>query len=110
MSDNGRPEIEFEEGSGNVFADLGLPDAEELFSRARLGFHVYEILKNEHFKLSEIASLLGIDRIDASHLMNGHFNRFDTDRLIDFLNRLDRKVTFRISPREPDEPSRKVGL
>ena len=48
-------EIEFEEGSGNVFADLGLEDADELFARAQLGFHVYKILKDKGLKQREIA-------------------------------------------------------
>ena len=38
---NEQPDIEFEEGSGNVFADLGLEDADELFTRAQIGFHIY---------------------------------------------------------------------
>ena len=37
----------FEEGSGNVFADLGLTDADELFARAKLGFHVYKLLEDK---------------------------------------------------------------
>jgi predicted XRE-type DNA-binding protein len=50
----------FEEGSGNVFADLGLDDADELFARAKLGFHVYELLKSRGLKQREMAALLGI--------------------------------------------------
>jgi predicted XRE-type DNA-binding protein len=52
--------IEREEGSGNMFADLGLPDADELLSRAKLGFHVHELLKERQLKQREIANLLGI--------------------------------------------------
>ena len=37
--------IEYEESSGNVFADIGLEDADELFTRAQIGFHVYTLLK-----------------------------------------------------------------
>ena len=44
MSKSKHASIEFEESSGNVFADLGLEDADELFTRSRLGFHVYKIL------------------------------------------------------------------
>lgn len=80
----------FEEGSGNVYADLGMEDADELFARARLGYCVYKILETQKLKQREIAALLGISQPDVSHLMNGHFSRFTTDKLLDFLKRLNR--------------------
>jgi predicted XRE-type DNA-binding protein len=110
MKNDDRPESEFEEGSGNVFADLGLADADELLARAKIGFHVYKIVKDKELTQREIASRLGIKQPEVSHLMNGHFNRFTTDKLLDFLNRLDRKVTIRISPRQPGEPYQEVGF
>ena len=110
MSKAKRAGIEYEESSGNVFADLGLEDADELFTRSRLGFHVYKILADHQLKQREIATLLGIKQPEVSHLMNGHFSRFTTDKLLDFLKRLDRKVTIRISPHKPGEPYQEVGF
>ncbi|MBI3247029.1 MAG: XRE family transcriptional regulator [Deltaproteobacteria bacterium] len=110
MSKKNQRHIEGEEGSGNVFTDLGLADADELFTRAQMGFHVYTILKDKKLKQREISSLLGIAQPDVSHLMNGHFSRFTTDKLLDFLKRLDRKVTIRISPHKPGEPYQEVGF
>ena len=110
MKSKNPAEGEFEEGSGNVFADLGLADADELYARSQIGFHVYTILKDEKLKQREIVSLLGIPRPEVSHLMNGHFSRFSPDKLLEFLKRLDRKVTIRISPRKPGEPYQKVEL
>jgi predicted XRE-type DNA-binding protein len=101
---------QFEEGSGNVFADLGLEDSDELFARAKIGFHVYQILKAKKLAQREIASLLGIKQPEVSHLMNGHFSRFTTDKLLEFLKRLERKVTIRISPHKPGEPYQEVGF
>ena len=98
----------FEEGSGNVFADLGLADADELYTRSKIGFHVHKILNDEKLKQREIVSLLGIPQPEVSHLMNGHFSRFSTDKLLEFLKRLDRKVTIRISPHKPGEPYQEV--
>jgi predicted XRE-type DNA-binding protein len=77
--------IEFEEGSGNVFADLGMEDAEERLVRAQLGFHVVTLLKNRDLKQKDAAALLDISQPGVSHLMNGHFSRFTTDKLFDFL-------------------------
>jgi predicted XRE-type DNA-binding protein len=100
----------FEEGSGNVFADLGLEDSDELFARAKIGFHVYQILKKKNLAQREIATLLGIKQPEVSHLMNGHFSRFTTDKLLDFLRRLEREVTIRISPHKPGEPYQEIAF
>ncbi len=110
MSNKDQTNIEYEEGSGNVFADLGLQDADELFARSRLGFHVYDIVRNKRLKQREIANLLGIAQSDVSHLMNGHFSRFTIDKLLDFLKRLERKVTIKISPHRQGEPYQEISL
>ena len=78
---------ENEEGSGKVFVDLGFEDADEWHSRAQLGFHVYQILTGKKLKHREIVTLLAIKQPEVLHLMNGHFNRFTTDKLLGYLNR-----------------------
>ena len=93
MSRKRRKSTRVEVGSGNVFADLGLKDADQLLGRSQIGFHVFKILEQKRLKQREIASILRIAQSDLSHLMNGHFSRFTTDKLLDFLWRLDRKVT-----------------
>jgi predicted XRE-type DNA-binding protein len=101
--------IEFEESSGNVFADLGLEDANELQTRSEIGYHVFAILKERNLKQREIAILLGIKQVEVSHLMNGHFSRFSTDKLLEFLKRLNQKVTIQISPHKKGEPYQEVA-
>ena len=108
MGTKKRKTIKFEEGSGNVFADLGLKDASQLLARAQIGYHVFKILKEEELKQREIAGTLGIAQPDVSHLMNGHFSRFTTDKLLDFLKRLNRKVTIEVSRRHKGEPYQQV--
>ena len=108
MSTKRRKPIEFEVGSGNVFKDLGLQDADQLLARAQIGFHVYKILEGKQLKQREIAGVLGIAQPDVSHLMNGHFSRFTTDKLLDFLKRLGRKVTIEVSRHHKGEPYQQV--
>ncbi|MBA3492588.1 MAG: XRE family transcriptional regulator [Gammaproteobacteria bacterium] len=110
MAKRKKEEAGFEEGSGNVFADLGLRDADDLFARAQLGFHVYKILGERKLKQREMASILGIAQPDVSHLMNGHYGRFTTDKLLEFLRRLNQKVTIQISPHRAGEPYQEVGF
>ena len=50
----------FEESSGNVFSDLGLKDADELFMRGKIGIKIISILKKRNLKHREISQLLGI--------------------------------------------------
>jgi predicted XRE-type DNA-binding protein len=51
-------------------------------ARSQIGFHVFKILEEKKLKQSEIAGILGIAESDVSHLMNGHFSRFTTDKLL----------------------------
>lgn len=74
-----RSTIEAEDGSGNVFADLGLKDSDELLTRAQIGFCVYKIIKAKKLTQREIARLLGIAQPEVRHLMNGHYSTFTTD-------------------------------
>jgi predicted XRE-type DNA-binding protein len=87
----------FERGSGNVYADLGLEDADELFARAQIGFQVWKILKDRNLKQREIGDLLGIKQPEVSHLMNGEFSRFSEGKLLNFLKRLNREVIIQIN-------------
>ena len=108
MNTRGRKSTKVQLGSGNVFADLGLKDADQLMARSQIGFHVFKILEARKLKQREIASILGIAQSDVSHLMNGHFSRFTTDKLLDFLRRLGRKVTIEVSPHHKGEPYQEV--
>lgn len=100
--------IEFEESSGNIFADLGLADADELYARSMLGIYVLQLLKKRNIKQREMADILGIKQPDVSHIMNGHFSRFTTDKLLEFLKRLNQKVTIQVSRRHKGEPYQQV--
>jgi predicted XRE-type DNA-binding protein len=102
--------IDYEMGSGNVFADMELDDAEELLTRAQLGYTVRMILSKKKLRQREIATLLGIDQAEVSKLMNGQYHLFSEGRLFGFLNRLNKKVTVRITPRRRGESPQEVVL
>ena len=99
---------DYEVGSGNVFADLELDDADELLTRAQLGHTVRMILTKKKLKQREIAALLGIDQAEVSKLMNGQYHLFAEGRLFGFLNKLNKKVTVRITPRRRGESLQEV--
>ncbi|MBE9120823.1 XRE family transcriptional regulator [Tychonema sp. LEGE 07199] len=87
------PEPICEESSGNVFADLGLEDADELFARGKIGIQLIRILKQRNLKEREVRQLIGIPQPEVSHLMNGEFQRFSEGQLRIFLKRLDTEIT-----------------
>ena len=95
--------VEFVESSGNVFADMGLEDASELLTRAKLGTAVRRILEHRCLKQQEIAELLKIKQPEVSNIMKGKYHLFSSDRLFGFLNRLERKVTIQISTHHAGE-------
>jgi predicted XRE-type DNA-binding protein len=85
-------EIEVEESSGNVFADLDLPDADELYAKAQIVYRICEILEERKLTQAKAAALLEIDQPKISALMRGKLSGFSTDRLFRFLNALDRDI------------------
>ena len=103
-------QIEFELGSDNIFADLGFGNAEELYTRGLIGCHVVKLLNEKNMKQRELAELLNVKQAEISHLLNGHFDRFTTDKLLDFLKRLEHKVTIQISPHRQGEPFQQVAF
>jgi predicted XRE-type DNA-binding protein len=82
----------FEESSGNVFTDLGLSSADELFKRGKIGIQILRILKQRHLKQGEIGEILGIPQPEVCDLMKGEFQRFSEDKLLIFLKRLDTEI------------------
>ncbi len=101
--------IEFEKSSGNVFADLGLKDADILLMRAELGSQILKILKNRGLKKQkDVQEVLEIGQAEVSHLMNARFHRFSEARLMSFLNKLDQKVTVKVRPRRRGEKPQEV--
>lgn len=83
-------------------------EADELFTRAQIGFHVFTLMKQRKLKQREIGRLLSIAQPEVSHLMNGHYSRFTADKLLDFLRRLYQTVTIHIRPHRPGKPYQEV--
>lgn len=95
-----------EESSGNVFADLGLPDAEELLLKAKLVSKIAQLIEEKGLTQLQAAERMGLDQPKVSHLLRGKLSGFSADRLLTILNRLGHSVEVRISPKErPPEKS-----
>jgi predicted XRE-type DNA-binding protein len=78
--------------SGNVFADLGLRDAGEKQTKVRLAVAIQQIIQTRHLSQTAAARLLDINQPKISALVNYHLDGFSVERLLHFLNALDRDV------------------
>lgn len=81
-----------EPSSGNVFADLGLPDAPEKQTKVRLAVAIKQILQARRLSQTAAARLLQINQPKISALVNYRLEGFSVERLMHFLNALDRDV------------------
>ena len=74
--------------SGNVFADLGLPGAEDRLLKAQLALKIQQLIDQKGMTQDEFAFLLGLDQPRVSNLMRGQLAGFSVERLFTILNRL----------------------
>ncbi len=94
--------VSVEESSGNVFADLGLKNPEELLAKAQLVQRIADIIAERKLTQARAAKLLGVDQPKVSALLRGKLEGFSTDRLFRFLNALGRDVEIIIRPARHD--------
>ena len=81
-------EIKVQKSSGNVFADLGLANPDELLVKAELAREISKIIAQKNITQVEAAQLLGIDQPKISALLKGKLSGFSTERFFRFLNAL----------------------
>ncbi len=88
----------YEASSGNVFKDIGIPNAEEHLIKAQLVFKIDTIMKDRGLKQVQAADLFGIRQPDISKMLRGEFRQFSVERLLRFLVALDQDVEIVIKP------------
>lgn len=96
-------DISVENSTGNVFADIGVPDPVESMAKAKLLQRICDIVKDRQLSQRQAASLLGIDQPKVSAILRGKIGGFSSDRLFRFLNLLGQDVRITVQPR-PKKP------
>jgi predicted XRE-type DNA-binding protein len=93
--------IEVEEGTGNIFADLGLPNPQERLAKADLAIRIAEAIRARRLTQTRAAHILKIDQPKISRLLRGQLSGFSTERLMLFLTLLGRdvEITVKRAPR-----------
>jgi predicted XRE-type DNA-binding protein len=90
--------VEILEGSGNVFADLGLPDAEKLKIKLGLAIEIRRAMRRLGLTQTEAARRMGITQPKISDMMNGNFSNISERKLMDCLNRLGYDIEIKVKP------------
>ena len=89
--------IEYEVGSGNVFADIGLPNPEEHLLKARLARLINKAIQEKGWTQQRAAEALEITQPKVSDLNRGRLKNFSVERLLIFLAQLDHRVAITVS-------------
>ena len=103
-------DIAVEDGSGNVFADLGLPNAGLEQVKAQLTLVISTILRERGYTQTRAAKVLGLHQPQVSALKNNRPGRFALGSLLELLNRLDSDVEITVKPRRTGQAKTSVTV
>lgn len=103
-------EHEITEGTTNVFADLGFPDALERQTKTRLAYVLNEIIKGRKLKQIDVAKILQIPQPKVSALKNYRLDGFSVERLLQFLTALNHDIEILIRPRKENMGAGKISV
>lgn len=90
--------VEIETGSGNVFADLGLPDAEKLKIKSGLVIEITRAIRKLGLTQEEAGRRMGIPQPKVSAMLRGDFANLSERKLMDCLNRLGYDIEIKVKP------------
>lgn len=90
--------VEVHHGSGNVFADLGLADAEKLKIKTGLVIEIRKAMKSRGQTQQEAAKRMGISQPKVSDMMRGDFTNLSERKLMDCLTRLGYDIEIKVRP------------
>jgi predicted XRE-type DNA-binding protein len=94
----GTKKIRVEEGSDNVFADLGFPNPEREQLKADLTLRIYRLIKTRNLTQADAGKILGIKQPNVSALMRGRSGAFSVERLMEFLTALGQDIEITVRP------------
>lgn len=99
MEKKSKKGVEYYEGTGNVYKDLGFKNPEEWTTKARIATAILAMIAARGFTQKEAGHLLGVAQGRVSDLKRGQFDKFSMEKLLSFLNALDQDVDIVIRPK-----------
>jgi predicted XRE-type DNA-binding protein len=102
--------LDYTVGSGNVFADLGLPHPEERQLKARIASLIYDVIEERNWTQKHTAGVLGITQPDVSKLTRGILKDFSVERLLYFLSKLEHRITITVQEHKKKLPRSEIVI
>ena len=104
------PVIEFEVGSGNIFADIGLPNPEEHLLKAGLVVRLGQLIKAQKLTQTAAAKRLGVKQPDLSNILRGHFRGYSVERLMRMLTAFEQDIDIVVRPHKNAGKAGRIAL
>lgn len=96
-------DIQITEGGPNVFADLSLPDADELLVKAKLAHQIAVVIREGGLNQTEAAVLIGMPQPKLSNMLRGQFRGISEDKMMRCLAALGHDVTILVSRKRQEQ-------
>lgn len=96
-------DLQITEGGPNVFADLGLPDADELLVKAKLAHQIAVVIREGGLNQTEAAVLIGMPQPKLSNMLRGRFRGISEDKMMRCLAALGHDVTILVSRKRQEQ-------
>jgi predicted XRE-type DNA-binding protein len=96
--------IEVHSSDPNIFAELGLPDADSHFLKAQIVAELYRLTSENKLTQAKAGAQMGVSQPEVSRLFKGHFREYSVERLMGFLTAFDQDVEIIAKPRQKDGP------
>jgi len=102
--------LEYEESSGNIFADLDFPNAEEHMAKVELAHKINQVIQKRDLKQAEAAQLLGTTQAKISLLNKGRLKDFSLERLLKYLIKLDLDIKIIVKSKPRSHPNATISV
>jgi len=84
--------------SGNIFKDLGFPNAEEKLAKVKLASVIYDLITDKGLSNQEASQIFAIDETKVLNLKNGRLQEFSLEQMFDFLGALGQNIEILVTP------------
>lgn len=103
-------EVAFEIGGDNIFADIGITNAEDELTKAELAWEIDHIIKKRKLTQEKAAKIMGINQPKVSALLHRKLSGFSVERLMHFLNQLGQDIDIVVRPKPRNRKIARVNV
>ena len=103
-------DTQIEQGSDNIYNDIGMQDAEAMLLKAKLSSKITEIIKHRNLTQNEVVGIAGIPQSTLSNMLRGQFRGISESRMIHCLNKLGQDIEIVVKKSPLNEPIGKTSI